>query len=128
MEGFVKTSGGAPVVPKLNGFQKVAILLGEIGSEAGAMVLSNLNLSTPEITAIRKEMENLGYFNPHNQFHVMREYAVLNEAANFGSIRGIYREVPHHLTKSEQTKENLENISRESPQEIAKLLKMMLEK
>ena len=123
MAGFIKTDGELPSLPKLGGFQKTAIFLGEIGVDASRAVLSHLNLSDAQVTAISKAMRNLGEFNPHNQLHVMRENSVLEEAANYGKMRRIYREIPH-LTPSE---EKVNKISTKDPKQIAQILRMMLD-
>jgi len=123
MAGFIKTDGETPSIPKLGGFQKTAIFLGEIGVEASRTVLSHLNLSDAQITAISRAMRNLGEFNPHNQLHVLRENLVLEEAASYGKMRRIYREIPH-LTPSEK---KANKISAEDPKQIAQILRMMLD-
>ncbi len=123
MAEFIKTDNVSPSIPKLGGFQKVAIFLGEIGVDASYAVLSHLNLSDAQITAISRAMRNLGEFNPHNQLHVLRENSVLEEAANYGKMRRIYREIPH-LTPSEQ---KANKISNQDPKQIAQILRMMLD-
>lgn len=127
MEGFLKTNGLTQAAPHLSGIQKVALFLGEIGQIAGDAVLQRLNLTTSQIAAIRKEMEKLGYYNPHNQFHVMREYSVLTEAANFGIMHNIYREVPHKTPEEIKKQERIEKLQNESPENIANFLRLLME-
>lgn len=127
MEGFLKTNGLTQTAPHLSGTQKIAVFLGEIGQTASAAVLQRLNLTTSQIASIRKEMENLGYYNPHNQFQVMREYSVLTEAANFGIMHNIYREVPHQSPEELKKQERIEKLQNENPENIAKFLRLLME-
>ena len=69
---------------KLNGFQKTAILLGELGPMYSMQILDSLKLSKGYTNRIKKEMARLGYYNPNNEFEVARENAVLEETVNFG--------------------------------------------
>ena len=77
----------------MTGYEKIAVLLTELGSEASEKILSILKLSPAEMNKISKNILSLGAYNPRNLFHVQRETAVLEEVKRFGELRGIYREV-----------------------------------
>lgn len=124
MEGFIKTESAQPSVPKLSGVQKAAIFLGEIGSSASQQVLSYVKLSDSQLAALNKAFKNLGDFNPHNEFQVRRENAVLEEAAAFGKMHGIYREIPHQMPSQERT----DSFKNKNPEDIAKFLSGLLGK
>lgn len=124
MEGFIKTESAQPSVPKLSGVQKAAIFLGEIGSSASQQVLSHVKISDSQLAALNKAFKNLGDFNPHNEFQVRRENAVLEEAATFGKMHGIYREIPHPTPSQERT----DNFKNKNPEDIAKFLSGLLGK
>lgn len=81
---------------RLSGYEKIAVLLGELGVETSERLLQSLHLSTEEIIKIWKKIASLGEYNPNNSFHVDRENTVLEEFKKFGEFRGIYREVPHN--------------------------------
>lgn len=122
MEGFIKTEGAEPSVPRLSGFQKIAIFLGEIGAQAGQKILSQVKFSDAQLVSLNKAFKNLGDFNPHNIFLVRRENAVLEEAAAFGKARGIYREIPHPAQSEKKTGE----FAGKNPEDIAKFLSGLL--
>lgn len=124
MEGFIKTESAQPSVPKLSGVQKAAVFLGEIGSNASQQVLSYVKLSDSQLAALNKAFKNLGDFNPHNEFQVRRENAVLEEAAAFGKMHGIYCEIPHPAPSQERT----DNFKNKNPEDIAKFLSGLLGK
>lgn len=124
MEGFIKTESARPSVPKLSGLQKIAVLLGEIGSQAGAQVLAHVKFSDSQIAALNKAFRNLGDFNPHNEFQVRRENAVLEEAAAFDKKHGIYREIPHPSPEEKKTA----GFASQNPEDIAKFLSGLLGK
>lgn len=124
MEGFIKTESAQPSVPKLSGFQKIAVFLGEIGSQASQQVLSHIKFSDSQLAALNKAFKTLGDFNPHNELQVRRENAVLEEAAAFGKMHGIYREIPHP-TPSEK---KAGNFASQNPEDIAKFLSGLLSK
>lgn len=122
MEGFIKTESSRPSVPKLSGAVKTAVFLGEIGSEASRAVLSKVRLTDSQLTALNKAFKSLGEYNPHNEFHVLRENAVLEEAANFGKIHRIY---PEHQKTQPQEPDN-SSFAEKSPEDIAKFLSAIM--
>ena len=63
MEELIKQTGTGP---KLTGYEKVAILLGELDNEAYYKVMSELSLSRKQFHKIRKAMKKLGKYNPHD--------------------------------------------------------------
>ena len=75
----------------MTGYEKIAVLLTELGAETSEKILSILKLSPVEMNKISKNIMALGSYNPRNLFHVQRETAVLEEARQFGELRGIYR-------------------------------------
>jgi flagellar motor switch protein FliG len=81
----------------LTGAQKAAILLGELGTEGAARVLSILDLSSDKLRKINVAMASLGSFDFQNTFQVQREISVLEEAAAFGKVHGIWKELEHSV-------------------------------
>ena len=77
----------------MTGYEKIAVLLTELGSQTSEKILALLNLSPSQMNKISKNIMALGPYNPKNLFHVQRETAVLEELRKFGLKRGIYREV-----------------------------------
>lgn len=122
MAEFIKTEGENPSVPKLSGFQKAAIFLGEIGSAASQPIIARLNLSDSQLISLNKAFKNLGDFNPHNEFQVRRENSVLEEAAAYGKMHGIYHEKPR--VTPEQQKVN--SFANQNPEDVAKFLSGLL--
>lgn len=124
MTEFIKTEGENPSVPKLSGFQKVAIFLGEIGSAASQPIIARLNLSDKQLILLNKAFKslNLGGYNPHNEFQVRRENSVLEEAAAYGKMHGIYHEKPR--VTPEQQKVN--SFANQNPEDVAKFLSALL--
>lgn len=114
----------------MTGYEKIAVLLGELGNGASDAVLDKLNLTGEQISKIRKAMKNVrGYgnkvYDPEDPAQVNRELAVLKEFKSYGELRGIYREVPHTgfiKTGDESAQQNLRNVAAVDPQAIAKAL------
>ncbi len=118
----------------MTGYEKIAILLGELGNGASDAVLDKLNLSSEQITKIRKAMKAVrGYgskvYDPEDSSQVNRELAVLEEFKSYGELRGIYREVPHTgfiKTEGGSAQQNLRNAAAVNPEAIAKALSQWL--
>ena len=113
----------------MNGYEKTAILFGELGAGACEEVLAKLNLSTAQIKKIQKAMRKIRNYgekayNPNDSVQVKRELEVLEELKEFGEFRKIYKEVPHDgLIK---TTETIKNAFSENPESIAKALSKWL--
>lgn len=118
----------------MTGYEKIAILLGELGNGASDAVLDKLNLSGEQIAKIRKAMKAVrGYgnkvYDPEDPSQVNRELAVLEEFKSYGELRGIYREVPHTgfiKTDGGSAPQNLRNAAAINPEAIAKALSQWL--
>lgn len=113
----------------MTGYEKIAVLLTELGSETSRKILAILHLSPEEMNKISKNILALGAYNPRNLFHVQRETAVLEEVKNFGEMRGIYREVSPNAGGFVMT-DNLEELKKEipkSPEDVANVLRGWLD-
>ena len=114
----------------MTGYEKIAILLTELGSETSEKILNILKLSPSEMNKISKHIMSLGTYNPHNLLHVQKETAVLEEVKNFGELRGIYKEVASKAGGFLMVDDNLENLKKEIPQrpeDVANVLKGWLD-
>ena len=114
----------------MTGYEKIAVLLTELGSEASEKILHILKLSPVEMNKIRRNILSLGDYNPRNLLHVQRETAVLEEAKKFGELRGIYREVAPGAGGFIMVDDNLESLKREipkSPEDVANVLRGWLD-
>ncbi len=116
MDGFLKTDGsvGSPVA--LSGYQKAAILLGEIGADCG--VLSRLGLTPEQTKKLNKAFLSLGHYNPYNKFQANREIQVLEETMN--NLSFAYSQVEKKKSSELQNKVMME------PEQVADVLKMWL--
>ncbi len=114
----------------MTGYEKIAVLLTELGSETSEKILSILKLSPVEMNKISRNIMELGPFNPRNLFHVQRETAVLEEVKQYGELRGIYREVAPANGGFIMVDEKLDALKREipkSPEDIANVLRGWLD-
>lgn len=114
----------------MTGYEKIAILLTELGSETSEKILSILKLSPAQMNKISKNIMTLGSYNPRNLLHVQRETAVLEEVKKFGELRGIYREVAPQNGGFIMVDDKLENLKKEipkSPEDVANLLRGWLD-
>ncbi len=114
----------------MTGYEKIAVLLTELGSETSEKILSILKLSPTQMNKISKNILSLGGYNPRNLLHVQRETAVLEEVKKFGELRGIYREIAPQNGGFIMVDDNLENLKKEipkSPEDVANLLRGWLD-
>lgn len=87
-DGFTKqtyTSGEE----KITGYQKAAILLGELGREAGGLVMSRLKLTSSQTEKLNAAFSSLEKYNPDDENQVRREISVLQSLIDYFSSRGI---------------------------------------
>ena len=113
----------------MTGYEKIAVLLTELGSETSEKILAILHLTPAEMNKISKNIMALGAYNPRNLLHVQRETAVLEEVRKFGELRGIYREVAPQ-SGFLMVDDNLENLKKEipkSPEDVANVLRGWLD-
>ncbi|MBQ9205598.1 MAG: hypothetical protein IJ158_02670 [Treponema sp.] len=114
----------------MTGYEKIAILLTELGSETSEKILDILKLSPSEMNKISTQIMALGTYNPRNALHVQKETAVLEEVRKFGELRGIYREVAPNAGGFLMVDDNLENLKKEipkSPEDVANVLRGWLD-
>ena len=125
MEGLVKVTNKVP----LKGYEKAAVLLGELGPETSKPVLEALRLSRKESKKIRKNIKKLGRYNPNNYKQVSRELSVLTDTINYGKAKGIFNSARaaenSFVTKTETS---LKQMANSNPDTIANVLKMWLDK
>ena len=125
MEGLEKVTNKVP----LKGYEKAAVLLGELGPETSKPVLEALRLSRKESKKIRKNIKKLGRYNPNNFKQVSRELSVLTDTINYGKAKGIFNSARaaenSFVTKTETS---LKQMANSNPDTIANVLKMWLEK
>ena len=116
---------------KMTGYEKIAILLTELGTETSEQILQILRLSPAQMNKISKCILELGPYNPRNLLHVQRETAVLEEVKRYGELRGIYREVASSQDGGFlMVNDNLESLKKEipqSPEDVANLLRSWLD-
>jgi len=116
---------------KMTGYEKIAILLTELGSETSEKILQILSLSPAQMNKISKNIMSLGSYNPKNLLHVQKETTVLEELKNFGQARGIYREVASQSDKGFlMVDDKLESLKKEipqSPEDVANVLRGWLD-
>ncbi len=117
----------------MTGYEKIAILLGELGSSASDAILDRLNLSTEELSKIRKAMLQVRSYgerayDPFDPNQVNRELAVLEEFKRYGEMRGIYKEVPHDglIKTSDSANQNFRSMAQADPEAFAKALGVWL--
>lgn len=115
----------------MTGYEKIAILLTELGTETSEQILQILRLSPAQMNKISKCILELGPYNPRNLLHVQRETAVLEEVKRYGELRGIYREVASSQDGGFlMVNDNLESLKKEipqSPEDVANLLRNWLD-
>ncbi|MCR4822043.1 MAG: hypothetical protein K5873_04115 [Treponema sp.] len=115
----------------MTGYEKIAILLTELGSETSEKILSILKLSPAQMNKISKNIMALGSYNPKNLLHVQKETAVLEEVKKYGELRGIYRDVAGQNGNGFlMVDDNLESLKKEipkSPEDVANVLRGWLD-
>ncbi len=117
----------------MNGYEKIAVLLAELGNGAREAVLENLKL-TPEqlkkINAATKKIKSYDgkVYNPKDPQQVQRELSVLEELKSFGELRGIYRDVPHEGFIKTGNPSDIRNQAMADPELIARALGQWLSK
>jgi len=124
--GFVRTTGEKQT---LTGLQKAAILLGELGTDAGQDVIACLNLTPEEMKKIRRAMKTLGPY-PRNMNDILREEAVLNETINFGKFKGIFHPIKKEDKQTRLVNENKNSVSQmlqDNPTAITNLIRSWLD-
>lgn len=94
----------------MTGYDKIAILLAELGNGAREAVLEKLNFSSEQlkkISAATKKLRSYDgkIYNSKDKSQVNREIAVLEELKSFGELRGIYKDVPHGFIKTAASEE-----------------------
>ena len=118
----------------MTGYEKIAVLLGELGNGASDAVLDRLNLSAEQLKKIRKAMKAVrGYgekvYDPEDPAQVKRELNVLEELKSYGEMRGIYRDVPHNgliKTSDGSAQQNVAQMAAADPEALARVLGMWL--
>ena len=115
----------------MTGYEKIAVLLTELGSETSERILQILRLSPGQMNKISRSIMSLGAYNPRNLLHVQRETAVLEETRRFGELRGIYREVaPKNGDGFLMVDDSIESLKKDipkSPEDVANVLRGWLD-
>ena len=113
----------------MTGYEKIAILLTEIGSEASEKVLNALNLSSKDLNRIRQHVLALGFYNPGDMVQVARENYVLQAVRNFGIARGIYPNITLKESGCVKTSsiEGLKKQVPQNPEDVASVLRNWLD-
>ncbi len=111
----------------MNGYEKIAVLLAELGNGAREAVLENVTLTPEQLkkinTATKKIKSYDGkIYNPKDENQVNRELAVLEELKSFGELRGIYKDVPHEGFVKTVDPSNIKGTAMANPELIAKAL------
>lgn len=125
-EPFVKTTGQKE---KLTGYQKAAILLGELGNYPGLEVIEALKLTPQESKKIRQAMRALGKY-PRNINDILREEKVLKESLRFGEVKGIYTPAPKEDPQTQMLHKNQQDVSQmlqDNPEVITNLIRSWLD-
>jgi len=101
---------------KLSGYEKTAILLGELGPQNSDRILKILNLSTKELKKINSVLKKLNRQPVNNAQIKHNEVAVLSEAVRYGKQKGII--YPVEKDHSQGFRKMADN----NPQAIANIL------
>lgn len=109
----------------LTGYQKVAILLGELGPEGSKPVLEVLNLKIKEVKKIRKELKKLGNYNFSQ---IKNEIKVLESVTKYGLAKGIFKKPSISRTDIiiEENKKEIKSMVSQTPDDIANVLRSWL--
>lgn len=119
MQGFIKSDNA---VIHLTGYEKIAILLGEVGPSIAQKIMSGITFTTKQLHSINKAFKNLGEYNPRDKYMVSRELSVLEEFVQYGTRLGIYKEIPPK-EKDTPHDSRLDAVTTQKPEVIADLLK-----
>ena len=114
----------------MTGYEKIAVLLTELGSETSEKILAILNLSPAQMNKISRNIIALGSYNPRNLFQIQRETAVLEEVRKFGQLRGIYKELSSPDKGFIMEDNSLESLKRDipkAPEDVANVLRGWLD-
>lgn len=114
----------------MTGYEKIAVLLTELGSETSEKILAILNLSPAQMNKISRNIIALGSYNPRNLFQIQRETAVLEEVRKFGQLRGIYKELSSPDKGFIMEGNSLESLKRDipkAPEDVANVLRGWLD-
>lgn len=125
-EPFVKTTGEKQ---RLTGYQKAAILLGELGNYPGLSVIEALKLTPQESKKIRTAMKSLGKY-PRNLNDILREEKVLKETLRFGEVKGIFTPEPKEDPQTKILHQNQKDVTQmlqDNPEVITNLIRSWLD-
>lgn len=127
MEQLIKETGSGPV---LSGYEKTAILLGELDAQSFDLVMNELPLNRVQLKKIRKAMKKLGKYNPHDYRQTVKETSVLGEMMNFFRRRNITTNKNPvsslKLNLNSQQNTDVTKVTSENAAEIANILKTWL--
>lgn len=128
MEELIKQTGSGP---KLTSYEKIAILLGELDSEAYYKVMSELTLTRKQVHKIRKAMKKLGKYNPHDYRQTIKETSVLSELLSFLKSRNhspsdSLRATSLKLNLNQNSNSDMKDMVKNNPEDIANILKTWL--
>ena len=101
---------------KLSGFEKTAILLGELGPQNSDRILKIINLTTKEMKKINSVLRKLNR-KPVNDTQIKHnEVAVLSEAVRYGKQKGIINPIETDHTQG------FKKMADSNPQAVANIL------
>ena len=125
MSDFIKTA-----YPYISRIQKAAILLGELGSDASEAVFRYLHLSDSERSSLTATIRRLGKYDPRDERQVLRELAVLQEAIDYGTAKGIFAASRKSAGQRDSVRNpaDVARMAKTNPDAVARVLKSWLEK
>lgn len=127
MQQFIKQT--ATDKSLLSGYEKTAILLGELDASSYNIVMAELSLSSKQQRKIRKAMKKLGKYNRDDYRQSKRENEVLEETIDFLKARNLTVRKNQNAAKlnlSQNVQSDFSNMSINNPEGVAKILKNWL--
>ena len=115
--------------PRLSGYEKCAILLGELGVDNSQPVLDKLQLKPKETKKLLKTFKQLKKFSYNNPQDLQNEISVLQSVTNYGIYKGLLKKPALSKTDVfiEQNKKEVESMVKTNVTDIANILKNWLD-
>lgn len=126
MKGFVKEEG---IKTTLTGYEKIAILLGEVGKSATENIMKHLILSQKQLQKINVAFMTLARYDSRNSYMTQRELTVLDEFMLYAKNHNFYKEVLHiNVQKTQDKNSKIASMAHDEPEAVASLLQNWLTK